>query len=96
MPWKNSRKLPFTRIEIAAHVPPVAGVFAVHDGRGYVFVGDAWNLRSQLLGLANVVSNVTILSVEFETCAEEEIEHRMRLLSEELTFRDPLPAPHHQ
>ena len=90
MPWRNAKSLPFTRIDVAAHLPSAAGVYGLMDGDSCIFVGEAWNLKARLLELAAVVSDSSHLKVVFELCDEDERLDRKRILASELVGEETL------
>ena len=72
MPWRNAQSVPFTRIDVVAHVPAASGVFAIMDGDACLLVAESWNLKGRLLELANVLEGFEDLHIIYDLCAEEE------------------------
>jgi len=85
MPWQDPSFLPFSKVEISAHVPAAGGVYGLLDGETCVFVGESWNLRARLLELANVVANGSLTAV-YELCPDDTRDERKRVLSDELVI----------
>lgn len=84
MPWRNPKTVPFTRIEIAAHVPSGSGVYGILCEQRCLFVGESWNLKARLLDLANSLSGINELEIIYETCSDEERGARKTTLCAEL------------
>ncbi len=84
MPWRDARSIPFTRIDIVAHVPSRSGVFAVlNEEQTCILVSATWNLKARLLDLANVLTS-QVLSITYELCPEDECAGRSAELNQEL------------
>ena len=88
MPWRDAQSVPFTRVQISAHVPASSGVYGILDGDDCLHVGESWNLRGRLLDLAGALSDSTMsLTLVFELCPDEERKHRQQALEAELVRR---------
>ncbi|HYP14242.1 MAG TPA: hypothetical protein VEQ63_09985 [Bryobacteraceae bacterium] len=84
MPWREPNAVPFTRIGIVSQVPSEAGVYAISDGPSCIFVGESWNLKARLLELANVLTDISHLTIMYELCSEDQLGARKRELTAEL------------
>lgn len=84
MPWSDPQTLPFSFVQISAHVPPMAGVYALMDGEVCIHVGEAWNLKGRLLEVAGAMPRDRTLTLIYESCAEQERFQRKTCLEAEL------------
>lgn len=84
MPWLQPQSVPFTLLQISAHVPSEPGVYGLLDGDACVYVGESWNLKARLLELATTVSTHATLTLVYETCREADLPARQKSLSQEL------------
>ena len=94
MPWLQPHSVPFTLIQISAHVPSEPGVYGLLDGDSCVYVGESWNLKARLLELATNVSTTATLTLVYETCTEADLAARQKSLAEELVKADSAVAEH--
>jgi hypothetical protein len=93
MPWREAHSIPFTRIEIVAHVPSSSGIFAIFDEQQIcMLLGASWNLKARLLELANVLTS-QVLSITYEVCPDGECSVRREELHRELRHMSPASVP---
>jgi hypothetical protein len=95
MSWRDSITIPFTRIEVVSRVPALPGVYAVMDGETCLMVGDAWNLRARLLGLANALTahDSHSIFITFEACENDLLSSRKLELEQHLLAEAPPTLP---
>jgi hypothetical protein len=49
MPFSELEPLPFTSVAIEAHAPVASGVYGILNAQGWVYVGEAEDIRAALL-----------------------------------------------
>jgi hypothetical protein len=83
MPWRDATSIPFTHIDIVAHIPSESGVYGIIDGERCIFVGESWNLKARLLGLAAALPEVSHLRIRYEICPDDiRVERKNELVVE--------------
>jgi hypothetical protein len=92
MPWRESKSIPFTRIDIVARVPSDSGVYGIFEGECCIFIGESWNLKARLLELANVLTEIAHLTITYELCSDDARTDRKLELTNEL-LADPADRP---
>jgi len=50
MPFQNHGNRSFTAVSISKNAPAASGVYGLADGRGWIYVGEAADIQTALLG----------------------------------------------
>jgi hypothetical protein len=72
MPWRDSKTVKLTRIDVVSQIPSDSGVYAILEADVCLLVGEAWNLKARLLEMMNVLQDVGEFQVVYELCPEAE------------------------
>jgi len=88
MPWNNAVEYPFNAHFINECAPVESGVYALCAADKWVYIGDAANLKQELLshlepGRNPQIDEATPTTFSFELCSgQERVRRRERLIAE--------------